>query len=454
MRRTRKNKLKKRYKIQKGGFHTITEIKNAIYKISMNNLEPLEQYGSIEKWDISGIKSMVGLFANITFNEHLNGIVKWDVSHVTSMSYMFDKCKNFNLPIENWDVSSVKSMHSMFRGCENFNQPLNNWNVSNVRDMDSMFQNCYQLNQPLNNWNVSNAQNMAYMFSGCKSFNQPLNNWNISMVEEIQYIFDGCINLNQPLHDWDMWKLISSSNKEVFENMFMGTKMSPDKYPTAYLLYYLQQNVSKGYPKFSLTQSEPLLHSNIQINPNDLIYDLISGENIKINTVLMDTECKNVIFYYDNKPRCFICLETIQKELAHSIFFPCKKNDGTFGRNNVLTQTPLFHLNKIGCVNGYCPLNQIITIIKLGNSCCIEIQPMSKATSIASIHVISKGEPDLVGASHCNGAEDTINKLLIINTNNMTAGNITKRRTRKYRNNNRKNKKSKNTVKTKHCKLK
>ena len=153
--------------------------------------------------DTSEITNMQYLFF-CSEREDFSGIEKWDISKVTDMSGMFLQCTAFNQPIGDWDVSKVENMIDMFDGCKNFNQPLNNWDVSNVKIMNSMFWGCSAFNQPLNDWNVSNVEDMNLMFRGCKTFNQDLNDWDVSNVKDMTQMFAHCEKFNQPLNDWNV----------------------------------------------------------------------------------------------------------------------------------------------------------------------------------------------------------------------------------------------------------
>jgi len=87
--------------------------------------------------DVSNVKRMNGLFANVPFE---GDISEWDVSKVVDMSYMFYGSP-FNIDISRWDVSNVKDMNGMFKSSY-FNQDLSKWNVSNVETMVGIFSNC------------------------------------------------------------------------------------------------------------------------------------------------------------------------------------------------------------------------------------------------------------------------------------------------------------------------
>ena len=115
-------------------------------------------------------------FASSTITS-IDNINKWDLSKVKNMQGMFSSSQ-FNLNIADWNVSNVTNMREMFH-VSYFNQPIGKWNVSQVTDMEFMFTDG-PFNQPIGEWNVSKVTTMESMFLGCKNFNQPLNNWNVS----------------------------------------------------------------------------------------------------------------------------------------------------------------------------------------------------------------------------------------------------------------------------------
>ena len=121
--------------------------------------------------------------------EDYGTIDNWNVSQVTNMRELFKEYKNFNEDISNWNVSNVTNMQRMFACVYSFNQPLNNWNVSNVTNMQHMFDGAKTFNQPLNNWNVFNVKTMKWMFYQASKFNQPLDNWNVSSVKDMVWMF-------------------------------------------------------------------------------------------------------------------------------------------------------------------------------------------------------------------------------------------------------------------------
>ncbi|MCV3429831.1 BspA family leucine-rich repeat surface protein [Campylobacter lari] len=197
--------------------------KNSLADVDVSNITDMsylfensrrQDFSGIEKWDVSSVTNMKGMFKNAMFFNH--DISNWDVSSVTDMSDMFNSADDFNQPLEKWDVSSVTDMSDMFNSADDFNQPLEKWDVSNVKDMSSMFMSTLSFNQPLEKWDVSSVTNMSCMFGGTGGFNQPLEKWDVSSVTNMSCMFAYAGIFNQPLEKWDV------SNVKDMAWMFAG----------------------------------------------------------------------------------------------------------------------------------------------------------------------------------------------------------------------------------------
>ena len=111
-------------------FLTRTELDNAIGLYISNKKEGENIFGEIDKWNITNITDLSGLFLNkTTFNENIGN---WDTRRVTTMQEMFKGASSFNQNISSWDISSVTTVQSMFEGTSTFNQDLSNWDVSGI----------------------------------------------------------------------------------------------------------------------------------------------------------------------------------------------------------------------------------------------------------------------------------------------------------------------------------
>lgn len=65
------------------------ELRQAVKKVMRNGADArsvLEKYGPLERWDVSKVVSMAGLFTDTSCGSTFNGdIANWDVSNVTDM---------------------------------------------------------------------------------------------------------------------------------------------------------------------------------------------------------------------------------------------------------------------------------------------------------------------------------------------------------------------------------
>ena len=178
-----------------------------------------DQFKGIEKWDVSHIKNMEGLFAFSRFNRDISG---WNTSRVTDMSYMFFKAENFNQPIGSWNVSKVTDMRDMFSDCSAFNGDISQWDVSLVTNMRGMFYSCSSFNSDLSKWKVSQVEHMSCMFSDCSSFNSDLSKWDVSQVINMCFMFYGCSSFNSDLSKWNV------SNVTDMKGMFYCSSFNGD----------------------------------------------------------------------------------------------------------------------------------------------------------------------------------------------------------------------------------
>ena len=179
-------------------------------------------------WDTKQVTNMENMFNRCDqFNQPLDS---FDTSLVTSMARMFNDAIQFNQPLSSFDTSAVTDMSSMFanpnprssRGVGQFNQPLNSFDTSAVTDMSSMFFNTL-FNQPLDSFDTSSVTTMASMFGNDKyssyplslGFNQPLNSWDTSAVKDMSLMFSYARGFNQPL-------AFDTSSVETMLEMFEG----------------------------------------------------------------------------------------------------------------------------------------------------------------------------------------------------------------------------------------
>jgi len=100
----------------------------------------------------------------IFFKRYYGDINKWNVSNITDMSGLFQDKTTFNSPIGNWNVSNVTNMENMFRNATSFNQNILSWNTNLVTNMSNMFNNASSLDIDIRALNVSNVTNFNDMF--------------------------------------------------------------------------------------------------------------------------------------------------------------------------------------------------------------------------------------------------------------------------------------------------
>ena len=164
---------------------------------------------SILNWNTSNVTDMRLMFEGTEdFNQPLTtSLEKWDVSKVTSMEGMFLNAISFNGNISNWDTSSVTLMYEMFAGASVFNQDISQWNTAAVVNMTRMFKDAISFNQSLarnlDKWNTSSVTSFQEMFRGATSFNQDISNWDVSSVGTFNWFMEGATAFNQDLTTWN-----------------------------------------------------------------------------------------------------------------------------------------------------------------------------------------------------------------------------------------------------------
>jgi surface protein len=182
---------------------------------------------AIDLPNLSGVKSMSGMFTECTNLDGPANIGDWNTAGVTDMSTMFRLATNFNQPIGNWNTANVTTMIGMFQITDAFNQPLGNWNTSNVIAMDGMFGATLSFNQPIGSWNTAKVTSMSGMFNGARSFNQSLGGW--SLHQEV-YLSDmlnnsglDCSNYSATLIGWNANPLTPNNRYLAAINLIYGT---------------------------------------------------------------------------------------------------------------------------------------------------------------------------------------------------------------------------------------
>jgi len=168
------------------------------------------QYGAIEEWNVSKLKSMYQMFFNQrTCNPNIS---QWDVSSVTDFTDMFREAYMFNQNISGWNVSSATGFNQIFNDAYEFNQSIGEWDVSKANTFIGMFDAARSFNQYIGDWNVATSTSFAEMFWDASEFNQNLSEWNVSPNAVIDGMFYGARSFNQ---DLSLWK-VDAQNADKF----------------------------------------------------------------------------------------------------------------------------------------------------------------------------------------------------------------------------------------------
>ena len=200
------------------------------------------RYGDIASWNVSRVKDLGGMFANLGFfNEDISSwnvtatnmswmfsearafnqpLDSWDVSRATDMSYLFSGARAFNQPLNSWNTSTVTNMQYMFKDAQAFNQPISSWDTSAVKTMSGMFYRAARFNQPVDAWDISSVVDLGSTFSMAKAFNQPLNSWNTSLVRNMRNMFQSADEFNKPISAWSTSRVTDMRGMFVFAKAF------------------------------------------------------------------------------------------------------------------------------------------------------------------------------------------------------------------------------------------
>ena len=113
-------------------FQTPLELRSALENYPQSKL----RYGDSNRWDVSKIRDMTLLFANLNFTGEIS---LWDTSQVKNMQGMFFKSK-FMGDISGWSVENVINFDNMFAD-SNFIGDLSKWNFKSAQNRCFMFYN-------------------------------------------------------------------------------------------------------------------------------------------------------------------------------------------------------------------------------------------------------------------------------------------------------------------------
>ena len=226
-------------------------------------------FDNLEKWDVSEVTNMEGLFQNQTFEQtnEYNGkqvvdnnianfndikyknmnfidLSGWNVSNVTDMSGTFLNFGN-NIVFENWDITNVTTMENMFRVPKRDDPTKNTRSIKihfktdstmiNLKSARSMFENNQQL-QHTNDTEIVNISkngvdfsgspwttipgdcDVSGMFSGCDLFADDLSAWNVNVIQPTMVNNFSKMKgmIIQQLHD-STYKFLKIDNSNIYE---------------------------------------------------------------------------------------------------------------------------------------------------------------------------------------------------------------------------------------------
>lgn len=123
---------------------------------------------------------------------NFNSPVSWNLDNPMNLAGMFQRCSNFNQPI---NIGNNKNCYSMLEGCTNFNSPINigvNCYLSRLLYMGGSGP-FNSFNQPIPN--IIAPINVSNMFNYCEGFNHPINIIDGGDLHA-QGMLSGCANFN------------------------------------------------------------------------------------------------------------------------------------------------------------------------------------------------------------------------------------------------------------------
>lgn len=187
--------------------------------------EKLTTITGIDKWDVSNVISMEGMFAVARLVSNMD-LSEWNVSNVTNMAYLFQSVSGSNIVgLQNWDTSKVTIMRGMFLGSSKLDMSeIMNWNVSSVTDMSSMFSSMYSLKTiDISNWDRSKVTNINSMFYSDSSLVEikGLDNWDTSKVTDMGGTFRSTRFTSMP--DVEKWNIQNVTN--LSQTFYQCTKL-------------------------------------------------------------------------------------------------------------------------------------------------------------------------------------------------------------------------------------
>ena len=238
-----------------------TKVKKLSYFLFFTHVTNLDAF---QKWDVSRVEDLTGLFRENHYLTNANGIKNWDVRSVKNMTFLFLSCYSIEIiDLSNWETSSLTNFSNAFGMWTESGGPYpdailkkiilsnkfdtskvitmyallaNNHNIEDYSFLkyldvssNTTFQQFFQDNSNMKdsdllyikNWNVSNASTMASMFNGVIDLTtlNGLEDWDVSNVTNMNYMFKNNTNLQDvsAINDWNI------SPSASFVNMFPRT---------------------------------------------------------------------------------------------------------------------------------------------------------------------------------------------------------------------------------------
>lgn len=205
--------------------NSVTSFENFLGRSDDNTTaSQLTTVSGVDKWDVTGVTSLKGMFRNANALTKLEGFAAWanKLTSLTDMSYMFYK----NTSLTNSSLAELAT-----------------WNVGNVRDMSYLFAGSTAM-ESLDNlaaWRPAKLQTLAYAFQGMTKLAniEGLRNWNPGSDASVTAVsmegaFSDCVALtsiepitgsstNTSAAHWDVRKVNNFS--KMFYNLGTGNTL-------------------------------------------------------------------------------------------------------------------------------------------------------------------------------------------------------------------------------------
>jgi len=154
---------------------------------------------SLVDWDVSGVQTFRGMFAQSTFNQDISG---WRPLSLTDTVQMFWSNPNFNRNLNGWDMSGVVDARLMFAYAVSFNEGVEDWDVGALRHANSMFLGASMFNRPIGGWDTAELRYSERMFESTPAFVQDLSGWNVRNLRQAAQMFKS----SKATGDYGRWR--------------------------------------------------------------------------------------------------------------------------------------------------------------------------------------------------------------------------------------------------------